>query len=333
MNASLNGTSSPTLPSDPLWYVVLSWMLAGVIFVGNGTVMYLIITRRRLHITNNYFIFSLAVSDIATGLFIIPATFTCKTVAQSGFQCDWAATYAVFNTFLFASVANVCSMTLDRYISIVIPLRYFMYMTNKAVVWILIVTWGVPFLIAFIPLIWSYNPVLAPLARKIFDPIQILVFVILPICLMLLVYARIFVIARRISKQTSQTQNQLRYNDNNSNINGNVNRKERRERRNREGSVGVIGAVIILFAICWVVPIYDSMCTVYNVCKNIPLHIPQTFLHINSAINPIVYALLKKDIKIEMTRLFRSRSARLGGSWDRENSSYSTTAMTPKAAN
>ncbi|XP_022798469.1 substance-K receptor-like [Stylophora pistillata] len=78
---------------------------------GNGVVIYIICTRRRLHVETNYFMVSLASADLLVGLFL--PTFIIIT------------TYFVFfNLFTLTSIENLFVMTADRYISIVHPLRY-----------------------------------------------------------------------------------------------------------------------------------------------------------------------------------------------------------------
>lgn len=314
-------------PPTPLWYWVISFIIVTLTIVGNGTVIFLIITRRCLDITNNYFILSLATADISTGIFVIPSMYLCEQLKT----CNFQIAYVFINTIFFASVANVCSMTLDRYISIVIPLKYFMYMTKKRVMTIICLSWVIPFIVNVIPLTYSKaDPAIELEAKRIYDPIQIVVFVILPIVLMLIVYARIYVIAKKIARQTNQTQNQLRYNDSNSNNSPERTKKERREKRNREGSVAVIGAVIILFALCWALAVYNFTCTVFKICKA-PYDsfiTARLLIHLNSSINPIVYAVLKKDIRRELRKALHSCRQSSDDRFDRNNSSYSFATST-----
>ncbi|KAK3707185.1 hypothetical protein QZH41_007165 [Actinostola sp. cb2023] len=324
-NASF--TSSPPQASfkSPLWYWLLTLLIVIVTNIGNGMVIYLIITRRSLHLTNNYYIFSLAVADICTGIFVIPGSYICEQLQT----CNISLAFVFYNTFFFASVANVCALTLDRYISIVIPLKYFLYMNNKRVIGILCASWIIPFIIAVIPETYSYSgEEIRQKASRIYEPIQMLVFVVLPIALMLMVYARIYIIARRISKQTNQTNNQLRYNDDNANDateNPESYKRERRERRNREGSVAVLGAVIILFALCWMVAVYNTICQIFQICpySHESMITAQLLLHLNSSTNPIVYAALKKDIRRELKRLLCGRARQSNGGSFGNNSTYS----------
>lgn len=314
-------------PESPLWYWVLSLLIAILTLVGNGTVIFLIITRRCLHITNNYFILSLATADICTGIIVIPSMYLCEQLKT----CNLTIAYVFINTIFFASIANVCCMTVDRYISIVIPLKYFMYVNKKRAMIMICLSWVIPFIVQAIPLTYSKaDPSVKLEASRIYEPIQIVVFIILPIILMLIVYARIYVIAKRISRQTNLTQNQLRYNDPNSNTSPSRSKKERREMRNREGSVAVIGSVIILFALCWSLAVHNAICIVFKLYKvSYDLLLAARLLgHFNSSINPIVYAVLKKDIRRELRRALRCCKQASDNRFDRHNSSYSFATST-----
>ncbi|XP_020909843.1 adenosine receptor A3 isoform X2 [Exaiptasia diaphana] len=327
-NLSMTTATPQPVQESPVWYWVVSLLISIVTSIGNGIVMYLIISRPSLHLTNNYFILSLAVADIMTGVFVIPSTYIFEVLKIYDLRFDVVLVF--INTFFFASVFNVCALTLDRYISIVIPLKYFLYMNNKRVISIIALAWIIPFIIAGIYLILKYY---APEANRVYEPLQIFICVIVPIILMLIIYVRIYIIARRLSKQTSQTTNQLRFND--ANANGTtedtvIMKKERRERRNREGSVAVLGAVIILFALCWLVPVYNTICQIFQVCpfSFISIKVANILLHLNSSINPIVYAVLKKDIRRELLKIFCGRQRQsVGGSFG-TNSTYSFAANT-----
>jgi len=204
-----------------------------------------------------------------------------------------------------------------------------MFMNNKRVTGLIITSWVVPFIIAIIPTIYKLgSEQVTADANRIYEPLQIFLFVVVPIVLMLIVYVRIYIIARKIAKQTNQTTNQLRYNDANANgvtENSAIYKKERRERRNREGSVAVIGAVIILFAVCWAPAVYNTVCRLFKICpySHTSVLAAQFTLHLNSGINPIVYAVLKKDIRRELKKLLCGRKRdSVGGSFG-NNSSYS----------
>ena len=58
--------------------VILSWLLTVIVIIGNGLVIYLITTRRKLRTKTNWFVLSLAVADFGVGAIYFPSTFTCR---------------------------------------------------------------------------------------------------------------------------------------------------------------------------------------------------------------------------------------------------------------
>ena len=61
----------------PLWFQILGWLLTVIIIIGNGLVIYLITTRRKLRTKTNWFVLSLAVADFAFGLIYFPNLPVC----------------------------------------------------------------------------------------------------------------------------------------------------------------------------------------------------------------------------------------------------------------
>ena len=62
----------------PLWFQILGWPLTVIIIIGNGLVIYLITTRRKLRTKTNWFVLSLAVADFAFGLICFPNLSVCR---------------------------------------------------------------------------------------------------------------------------------------------------------------------------------------------------------------------------------------------------------------
>jgi hypothetical protein len=82
-------------------------------------------------------------------------------------------------------------------------------------------------------------------------------------------------------------------------------------RQGRSG-VSVIGSVIGIFLICWGVSLYSSICYYFAQCPVTiaTQHVSWFLLLLNSAVNPIVYALFKTDMRTELKRLARCRTTR-----------------------
>ena len=102
---------------------VLFWVFGGFFSIltvlGNSLVMYLIISRKRLRSTINWFLFSLAAADLSVGLTFLPSI-----ACESASVCSKCVTMAVRWLFLNLSMTNLCALTVDRYMAIVTPLKY-----------------------------------------------------------------------------------------------------------------------------------------------------------------------------------------------------------------
>ena len=100
----------------------------------------LIATTRRLRTQVNVFIVSLAVADLCFGLTYFPTYFTC----EFHLSCDKQLRQIFAPYFAFASLTNVCVMTADRYVAIVMPFKYTSFMTSRCVVTMVILSWLFP---------------------------------------------------------------------------------------------------------------------------------------------------------------------------------------------
>ena len=155
-NITSNQTyNSSHLLLEPLstWYWVVRGIIAILATAGNGLVIYFIVFKRRLHVTNNWFVLSLAIADFCIGFFTTLSGLACTFQ----FRCDWRLQTTFYNFLLFASTLNLWAMAIDRYMAIVYSLRYQSLMTNLVVIVMITLSWTVSFLAAFLRLIWFYS--------------------------------------------------------------------------------------------------------------------------------------------------------------------------------
>ena len=97
----------------PLWFWVFGWLLTLMTVAGNGLVIYLITASQRLHTRTNWFILSLAFADLFFGSIYFPSLFACDFCLS----CDENIRIVTAYQLAFISVANLCVMTLDRYVA------------------------------------------------------------------------------------------------------------------------------------------------------------------------------------------------------------------------
>ena len=283
----------------PLWFLILGWLLTVFIIIGNGLVIYLIITRRKLRTKTNWFVLSLAVADFAFGLIYFPNLPVCGIKDETCFTNAIKILFSIGIFFMFASILNLCTLTLDRYLAIAKPMRYITFMTTKRVVRLISAAWGVALLGVHIPyLIMS----LASPGKKYYimhnnfwmflDILNICVCVFL-----LFATTRMFLIARRHARQNAALVAQLKFNHRIQH--GRVFKPQ------EAAATKMVGVVVAVFFICYLMDIYDTACYLSEGCTrdNTIWMLLTPLKLLNSAINPLAYALFKREIRKELRRL------------------------------
>ena len=281
--------------SFPLWFVVPGAFLSLVTVIGNGLVVYLIITRRRLHNATNWIVLSLAIAD-----FIVGAGLESADILLTG---QWLVRYCVKSFLIAASALNLSLLTVDRYIFITRPLRYSTLLTTKRAVLLIFTVW----LASFLPHLLLYlafaenDPAGPPRAFDFFD---IVVFEISPLLVLPILAGRIFVIVRRQERRLKIQMRQVRFN-----------RQaepgsEMSSHNRRTATMKFICGAVAVFGVCY---LCEAFLTVYTLItgghdkartKTLTYWRVLTLLYIvNSAINPVVYALFKSDIKRSLRRM------------------------------
>lgn len=114
---------------------------------GNGIVCYIVFQARRMRTVINFFIVSLAFSDICMAIFCIPFTFLANLVFNywpfGKLMCPIVTYLQVVTVFL--SSFTLVAISIDRYVAIVYPLRR--KLTKKQAIIVITSIWTVSFLI------------------------------------------------------------------------------------------------------------------------------------------------------------------------------------------
>ena len=124
------------------WFWILGLSLSTLTISGNGFIIFLVCSKRQLRTKTNAFIVSLAVADFCVGMTAVPSLFFCHMSA--GCNSEDAAVYIARNSFAYASVMNLCSLVLDRYIAVVKPLKYLTFMKRRRVIQMVSLSWAIP---------------------------------------------------------------------------------------------------------------------------------------------------------------------------------------------
>ena len=278
----------------PLWFLVLGPFLSLITVVGNGLVVYLIITRKRLHNATNWIVLSLAIADFSVGAGFLPVWMLLN---------HELVIHSVMSFLTAASGLNLSLLTVDRYVFITRPLRYSTLLTTKRAVLLIVAVW----LASFVPHLLLYltseenDPARRPRAFDFFD---IAVFEISPMLALSFLAGRIFMIVRRQERRMIIQMRQVRFN-----------RRaepdsETSSRNRRTATMKFICGAIAVFVFCYLYKIIITLYTLISGGRDGALdktlaywRVLSLLFIVNSAINPVVYALFKSDIKRSLRRM------------------------------
>lgn len=130
-----------------------------VIIVGNVLVVLAVSRDRSLSSPQNWFIASLALSDILVGLFIMPLSLANELMGYWVFGsvlCElWLSTDVLLCT---ASILNLVLISLDRYWSITRAVEYSRFRTRSRAAGMIAVVWTLSAVICFPPLVGWKRP-------------------------------------------------------------------------------------------------------------------------------------------------------------------------------
>lgn len=279
-----------------MWYWILAWCLTIVTAFGNGLVIYLIVTIRRLQTVANWSVLSLAVADLFVGLTFFPLQFALNIDQLNDPPEAVSPFFLVSRTFLYFSATNLFVMILDRYVAIVHPLKYLSFMTSRVIKIAIAMAWISPILLFTVP---HYLEVKS---RHLLI-FRVAIFQVVPVLVFIFVAVRIFFIMRRISKRTSRIFAQLRFNHA-LKTSSSVTESALDSRAAAKMTV----AIVFFFIVCYVFENYKCFCYVFGMCWPTAtlVQVVDILFVINSAANPIAYAFLKRDVKLVLQRMLLS---------------------------
>ena len=355
-NASVFNRSSPitartqSFPEEEKWKETLNVFIAvtEIIIVilalaCNSIVVYAFIAYKKLRTSaTNYFVISLAISDILTSAFV--TTFKLDLTLKMGKWAHGAFMCSLYTTmYLLAvpsSVINLCAVTVDRYLVLRMPLRYNTLMPPRRAGCIIGFLWIYAVIWACLPVLgWRWdlpayvNGTCYFVSKREYNIAVNIVNFILPMLFMAIFWSFIYSIVQQHRKRVLKIERSLSLNTNNSsdssniiNINGeahylaqlapknenNNNKRERkRMRRNVRGSRH-LGFIVVLFYFCWLPYVTISM--IGNLCewcdqqRLIPYVLYDAFLalgFVNCALNPFLYPFHDKHFKEAFRDMWR----------------------------
>ncbi|XP_061492004.1 alpha-2A adrenergic receptor [Rhineura floridana] len=220
-NGSLNGSDGGEKEGLPyplyttLALITLATLLMLFTVFGNVLVIIAIFTSRALKAPQNLFLVSLASADILVATLVIPFSLANEVMDHWYFGKVWCEIYLALDVlFCTSSIVHLCAISLDRYWSITQAIQYNLKRTPRRIKSIIFLVWVISAVISFPPLISimkqgdpdSQQAKLKPESKAPSCSINKETWYIISSCIgsffapcliMILVYVRIYQIAKR----------------------------------------------------------------------------------------------------------------------------------------
>ncbi|KAM8756607.1 adenosine receptor A1 [Acanthopagrus schlegelii] len=288
-----------------MMYISIETAIAVASVLGNVLVVLVVCVNRALRNTTFSFIVSLAVADIAVGVLVIPLAI----IISLGFSTQFYTCLFLSCLLLIitqSSILSLLAIAIDRYLRVKIPTRYSTIVTQGRAYVAVCLCWILAFLTGLVPMI-GWNNLDAQRNLSVSSDIvcefttvmrmdymvyfNFFGWVVVPLSIMIALYAEIFrVIRRQLNRRAEATCDRERYF-----------RKELKLAKS-------LALVLFLFVVCWL-PIHIMNCIIFF-CPE--CHVPKFAMyigifmsHVNSALNPLVYAFRIKRFRITLIQITR----------------------------
>uniref|UniRef100_A0A8C4SVR1 G-protein coupled receptors family 1 profile domain-containing protein n=1 Tax=Erpetoichthys calabaricus TaxID=27687 RepID=A0A8C4SVR1_ERPCA len=268
---------------------------------------------RQLHTPSNLLVLSLAVADFFIGGFSMPFELI-KLIENCWYFGDTFYMLCFIHTFISflltsVSLSNLVFIAIDRYVAVCDPLLYSAKITIPLVgifilcSWVssVVYTWAILYFKGMIFTYETENSCIGDcgaMYTELWTMVDLLATFILPCSVMICLYTKIFIVAKRHLKIINALSREMhRTQKNHSNI----------SKRSERKAAKTLGIVISVFLLCWV-PYY--FCIIINsyTMTVVPMEIFSIFtciVYFNSGMNPIIYALFypwfQKSLKLIIT--------------------------------
>ncbi|VDI52998.1 adenosine receptor A1-like [Mytilus galloprovincialis] len=312
-------------------YISLEVVIGAISVVGNTMVLLAIYKNMKLRTVTNTFIGSLALADLLVGILVSPLA----ALSYLGLPADymWCVfTNSVIVVFTQISIFNLCAIAVERFIAIKSPYFYQEHLTIKVAIIISIIAWIAGMIVGFTPMFgWNLGPMadnkcafLSVIDMNYIVYFNFFGFVLSPLVIMFLIYVYIYYIVRQQLVKIAALEI----------ANQNAQKKQKLKFAKEVKAAKSLAVVIGVFALCWL-PIH-ILNSISLICKGSNCIYPYKLLlaaillsHINSAVNPFLYAIGNSQFQLAFKRMFCGKGA---VSWQHTLTEQEITVMTRNAA-
>ncbi|KAG7223878.1 hypothetical protein INR49_015134 [Caranx melampygus] len=311
------------LKNDQLVYIGLELVIACLAVAGNILVCWAVYLNSNLQSITNFFVVSLAVADIAVGLLAIPFAITISTGFCANFHgCLFIACFVLVLTQ--SSIFSLLAIAVDRYIAIKKPLRYSSLVTGHRAKGIIALCWILSVGIGLTPMLgwntgWnttgaanSSNSCPEGMTECLFEGVVTLDYmvyfnffgcVLVPLMFMLVIYAHIFMAARRQLRLMSLKVAHAPAPGETTSPSSSSRSTLQREVHAAKSLAIIVG----LFAMCWlplhIINCFNHLCQDCNRPHIWVMNIAIILSHANSVVNPFIYAYRIREFRQTFRRI------------------------------
>lgn len=318
--ASPNSSASPDVESwEQFVMAVIAFQICIICIsiAGNLLVCTAIsLTHRLRDSTTNYFLISLAVSDILTAAF--PMSFEVHYFLRN-FNWNLGAPACRFYTTMYliaapSSVLNLLAVSIDRYRAISRPLLYVQNMTPRKALLIIFLIWTYVVVFALIPLMgWNFHVNVIQDGHCMFDitpyysVLSSVINFLIPMIIMSVTYFLIYRIAHKHAKRIGRRE--TNFSSSGMKLETSALTNDRKNIRRSIKAAKTIAIIVSAFYLSWLPHTVYSIVGI--ICRSCPQHVPKLsyiFLLIayaNSAMNPFLYAFYNRDFREAFKKLLK----------------------------
>ncbi|XP_058249094.1 trace amine-associated receptor 13c-like [Hemibagrus wyckioides] len=309
--------SCPERSVSPAVYILLYVCSAAVVLLtvcGNLLVIISVLHFKQLHTPTNMLVLSLAVTDFLVGAFVMPSMLIWTIKSCWIFGRDFCTIFWSTSSFLIIiSIYNIALIAVDRYLALSNPFFYMNRVSVRITCVVIVFHWCVMivYILAFMYCNGYFTiSVICPrecfiVLDEVWSVIDLVVSFIFPLSVIIILYTRVFVIAKKHATAIRELNNHTR--PKTQKITSHSMKSERKAAK-------VLGSLVSVFLMCLLPYFIYSLLGDFNELQTETFQKIIIILYLNSTINPVIYALFypwfRRCIKLTITlQIFQTDSA------------------------
>ncbi|XP_041107631.1 trace amine-associated receptor 13c-like [Polyodon spathula] len=312
---SVNGSCPKDIYSTTTWILLYILFVAGMLVTifGNMVVMISISHFKQLHTPTNMLVLSLALADFLLGVCVMPFSMIRSVETCWYFGDVFCLLHSSFDMFLTSvSIFHLISIAVDRYYAVCDPLHYSSKITIP-IAWLMVaISWVISAIYTYSLLyskanIQGLEEYISSVScegncvlwfNRLWGTLDTLIAFFMPCSVMLGLYAKIFVVARRHVKQIESMTDQMYSAEE---------KKNKMSQRSERKAAKTLAIVMGAFILCWLPFFVNSVVDPYVEFSTPPI-LFDAFVwlgYFNSTFNPIIYGFFypwfQKALKLIVT--------------------------------